>query len=120
MKSKVLFMMAVIFLITPQVAFAQAGAWGPPGETSNSGAGRNAGPDTRSWNLETMRLDTRPIEELLRSGYQVKSVELNYLSGTTEMFLFNADGQPQLLHCQLKGQSSAREQMTVATRCMGF
>lgn len=114
-----LFPVAAILLAASQTVWAQAGAWGVPGEPSGSGQ-RQSSQDTRTWNLETMQLDTRPMSELLRSGYEVISVELNYLSGVTEMFLYDQNGQPQLLHCLLKGQKSTEEQMSVTTRCMGF
>lgn len=110
---------AVILFGSPQAAMAQAGAWSVPGEPLGGRKGQSS-QETRTWNLETLRLDTRPIAELLRSGYQVISVELNYLSGVTEMFLYDPKGKPQFLHCLLKGQKSTEEQMSVATRCMGF
>jgi len=106
-------------------AYAQAGNWdayagSKPNAPAAVPSGTQAPAPTTTWNKETLNLDTRTVAEFLQQGYDVISVQLNYLSGNTELYMYNASASPKLLHCQMRALEQGQKSASVASRCMGF
>lgn len=120
-----LFVAAILLVsLGASEASAQAGNWDAykdPTKTAPAAPrGTSAPPSTTTWNQETLNLDTRTVAEFLQQGYDVISVQLNYLSGNTELYMYNASASPKLLHCQMRALEQGQKSASVASRCMGF
>lgn len=120
---KVILPIVLIFGFSTGNALAEAGAWSAYKDTGQGASGRTGSApsaDTRTWNEEKLNLETRTVAELLIQDYSVISVQLNYLSGSTEVYLYKRSGHPKLIQCQLRSLRENRNSVDIGSRCMGF